>query len=408
MPQPQPPVDTIGERILLARLARGWSQRKLADHTGLSQSAISAFERGTRAVNRRSDLNALADAFGVAKTDLTGQVEQGSRSNPAAYATIPRLRVALMDSTLDDPPDAATLPVEVARRAVEEILDLRSRCDWLAIGGKLPILLDQLTVGAAADGPDREHYLRMLVMAARAAGDTVKDLGFLDLFYIASDRCNQAARALDEAAYIGVAEMQRSVALSSAKARARSLAVATRAADRLQPLAASDRLVGEMYGMLRLSCALSHAIGNDEAGAEANLAEADEMAALLGECPAAPVSMGMGFGPTNAGFWRQAILLELNNAPKAVEVGSRLAPERIRMTSRQASFHAEHGRALALVKGREADAVAAFRRSERLAPQRFHANTSVRDAVGVMLRRARTRAGGSELRGLADRLGVAV
>lgn len=405
---PQPPVDTIGERILLARKARGWSQDVLAARTGLSRPHISALERGTRALNRRSDLNALADAFGVAKTDLTGQVEQGSRSNPAAYATVPRLRVALMDSTLDDPPDAATVPVEVARRNVQEILDLRSRCDWLAIGSKLPILLDQLTVGAATDGRDREHYLRMLVMATRAAGDTVKDLGFLDLFYIAADRGLSAARALDDPVYLGVAEMQRSVALSSAKARARALTVATRAADRLQPLTGADRLAGEMYGMLRLSAALSCAIGNDEAGAAANLADAAEVAEVLGECPAADVSMGTGFGPTNVGFWHQAILLEQNNAPKAVEVGSRLVPPRIRMTSRQAAFAAEHGRALALVKGREADAVAAFRRSERLAPQRFAANTAVRDAVGVMLRRARTRAGGSELRGLADRLGVAV
>ncbi|MDQ3988506.1 MAG: hypothetical protein M3291_04790 [Actinomycetota bacterium] len=65
-------------------------------------------------------------------------------------------------------------------------------------------------------------------------------------------------------------------------------------------------------------------------------------------------------------------------------------------------------RGLATIRGRETDAVEALRRAEVLAPQRTRTNPYVREAVTDLLRRARRDAGGRELRGLANRIGIAV
>lgn len=401
----QPP-DGLGARLRTARNARGWTITELADRTGLSKSFLSMVERDLRTLSQRAHLHAVADALEVSLSELTGQAEQGRRANVAAYATVPSLRVAIVDSSLADPPDAPAPPVETARADIATVLALRSRCDWLETGRRLPLLLDQLTAGAAVDGPHRAEYLRMLVMATRAAGDTVKDLGFGDLFLLASQRCMEAARALDEPAYTGVAQMQYAVALIGAKARTKSLAVARRGADELQPAASSDRLAGEMYGMLRLSAALSYAIAGDRASAQDYLTEAAQTAERLGETMAAPVNLGMGFGPTNVMFWRTSIALEFGDPAEAVAIARDVVPARIGMTSRQSSFYADRGRALAMLRGREAEAIAAFRMAERLAPQRVHASATVRESVRVMLHRSQARAGGAGLRALASRMGV--
>ena len=55
---------TFGERVRAFRLARGWSQRDLAEQIGATQQAVQRCEGGMRAPNLTTFVN-LADALGV-------------------------------------------------------------------------------------------------------------------------------------------------------------------------------------------------------------------------------------------------------------------------------------------------------------------------------------------------------
>lgn len=63
------PSEPIGARVRELRLARGWSQQRLADETGLCKDAISRIERGSRKP-RLETLNQIAEAIGFPLTKL--------------------------------------------------------------------------------------------------------------------------------------------------------------------------------------------------------------------------------------------------------------------------------------------------------------------------------------------------
>lgn len=94
----------LGRRIARARERAGLSQNELAEHVGLTQSAISRIESGTRGVDSL-ELGDLARALGVSAAELL-------EAEPFAE----ELRIAARAEGLDDP---ATLEPILAR-----ILDL--------------------------------------------------------------------------------------------------------------------------------------------------------------------------------------------------------------------------------------------------------------------------------------------
>ncbi|MFC0058140.1 hypothetical protein [Streptomyces actinomycinicus] len=73
---------------------------------------------------------------------------------------------------------------------------------------------------------------------------------------------------------------------------------------------------------------------------------------------------------------------------------------------RQAAFHADLGRSLAHLRGREAQAVAALLTAEEIAPQRIHANAPVRNPVAFLTDRQLPAHAARDLRGLAHRIGL--
>lgn len=60
---------SIGERVKLLRSQKGWSQTDLAQHTGVTQSAISGIENGRS--QGRLILGKLAAAFGITYEELS-------------------------------------------------------------------------------------------------------------------------------------------------------------------------------------------------------------------------------------------------------------------------------------------------------------------------------------------------
>jgi hypothetical protein len=137
--------------------------------------------------------------------------------------------------------------------------------------------------------------------------------------------------------------------------------------------------------------------------ADAHLTEAATTAARSGEGQ----FVGMFFGPTNVGFWRTAIAVELGDGGRVREIGRDLAPEQIDSQARQAAYFMDFARGLAQARRNDREAIAHFIHAETLAPQRVRLSPAVRDSVGAMLRRARANAGGADLRAFASRVGAA-
>jgi hypothetical protein len=106
--------------------------------------------------------------------------------------------------------------------------------------------------------------------------------------------------------------------------------------------------------------------------------------------------------------WRVALALELGEPGRVVELARAVDVTAMPSTGRQATFYGDLGRGLATIRGREEQAVEAFRRAETLAPYRTRTNPFVREAVTELMRRARREAGGRELRGIAYRMGLGV
>lgn len=69
-------------------------------------------------------------------------------------------------------------------------------------------------------------------------------------------------------------------------------------------------------------------------------------------------------------------------------------------------MYADLGRGLAQERGRDREAVEALCEAERIAPDLVRSTPLVRETVGDLLRRARRRAGGRNLTGLAFRIGI--
>ncbi len=66
---PQEPNELLARNLRALRLARGWSQEKMAERCGLHRTYVGAIERGERNVTLET-LNALALALGVSAAEL--------------------------------------------------------------------------------------------------------------------------------------------------------------------------------------------------------------------------------------------------------------------------------------------------------------------------------------------------
>jgi hypothetical protein len=160
--------------------------------------------------------------------------------------------------------------------------------------------------------------------------------------------------------------------------------------------------------MLHLNAALAAAVEGRTDVSTAHLHEARETA------EAAPDFSGVGwanlsFNRTNVDFWSCTLLIELGDPGRVVhELSEDIHPEGVVAMSRQGAYWVDLGRALALEKGRRADAVRALVRAEECAPVSTRRNVWARDTVRGLLHRVnRDTREGRDLRGLAYRMGFA-
>lgn len=84
----------IGENVRAARRYSGKSLETVAGLVGRSKGWLSKIENGRARLERRSDIAALAEALGVAASDLLGEPAPVLRPQQRAYGDVVKLREA--------------------------------------------------------------------------------------------------------------------------------------------------------------------------------------------------------------------------------------------------------------------------------------------------------------------------
>ena len=225
---------TIGERIQVRRLLRGWSVRYAASRAGISHATWSRIERGRQAADNRFTLADIAAALECSPTDLAGTpVPAADRAAMAAQLAVYGIRQALVDVDLSEPTVRSAPPVAELARTVALVDTLRQACDYAGAGRLVPGLLRDLH--AASAGSDRRAALRLLCDAAFIASTIVRNLGHPAEAWLAAERCRDAAEATEDPVLLGYAAYARASAASVCGSFPRSLALAGRASDELRP-----------------------------------------------------------------------------------------------------------------------------------------------------------------------------
>lgn len=398
----------IGARLRTLRRWRGKTQVELAGLAGLSPSFVSMVENGQRPLDRRSHIAALASALQVSETDLVGGphlTPDPLQSDP--HMGIPALRVALQTNTLSDPAVDRARPLpELADLVTTAIEPMRRASNFVAMGGLLPGVIDELHYHAAEPADEAAHRLALqaLVDAYICAGFAAKNLNYTDLAYLAARRAWDAASALDDPVAMGKAGFVWLNTLPKAGSLDRNLAAAERAACRLEPFA-HDPLGLQVLGMITLTAALSAASLQRGDAASRWL---DEAAGLARRVADEPVRNWQSFSATNVGIWRVAVGVERGETGGAVrELAAGVGLDRLEpKSSRRADFFADVARGFAREPRTRAEAARWLRRAEETAPQRIRNSVAARQTVAYLLNRATAAAGGRELRGMAARMGL--
>jgi hypothetical protein len=196
--------------------------------------------------------------------------------------------------------------------------------------------------------------------------------------------------------FIGFAGFERAHAAAGCGAYTRAHAIADRTATEMSAHVSKDH-APEVLGLLMLTSGYtSYALKRPNDGAQ-YLAEAAAIAERTGET----TTFNQWFGPTNVALWQVATQVDGGDPDEAVRIALATNPTLLPSRMRQAMFYLDTSRALARVR-RDREAVKYMVAAERAAPQLVHASPFAAETA----RGLRDRAGGPQLRGLCERMGV--
>ena len=388
----------IGRKLRQIRQARGKSLAVIAGRAGISTGYLSRLEHGERALDRRSLIVALAEALEVAPTELT-DLAAASPGDSDHAVPIDAVRVALLSVAMGHH-RAESAPVEVLTDRVHALLDDQQHCRHELVGERLPGLITDLHAAGASGHHDGEVLRLLVLLHVQGTQAWLRDVGApLDLAWQAAMAAQQAAERLGDPVSLAVATFGTTHGLLAAGAF-------DIAHDRL--VSAPTRLDvpnGEqLTGMLAFTASLLAAAQGRRDDVVTALDHAADLARHTGEGNA----WWFGFGPTNVAVWRMVCALEAGDHETAAAVAQTVDPNLIPSPQRRAAYWADYGRALARMRGRLPDAVAALRTAEQISPARVRHHPWTRETLAELLNRSRRDAVGRDLRGMAYRAGLRV
>jgi Helix-turn-helix domain len=388
---------TIGRRLRRIRKVRHKSLIVVAELAGISTATLSRIENGLRALDRHSEIVALAAALEISPSELM-KVPVPAWGNGYTDSTTEAVRHALMAAS-DGLPGGQVLGVDALRDRIAALIEAHGRCDPPGdIGAVLPAVIRDLHTSISA-GRDVAELLKLAILLhTQVTVGWLRVVGAsLDLRWEAAVLARNAAQELDTPTALGVALWGRLYVLIGTG----NFGLALAGLDALTvPTSTPESM--QVAGTLALSRSLLAAVDSRPGDVEAPFQEAVELAARTGEGNA----YGMGFGPTNVGLWRMYGQLDVYDYEQAVHVGEGLHPEAHCPPLVQADHWVNYGRALARVRGRRDDAVMAFLRAEEISPHRLYRDPFATDVIAELLARFRRDAVARDLRRMAYRAGL--
>ncbi|MEV4755660.1 helix-turn-helix transcriptional regulator [Micromonospora sp. NPDC049559] len=381
----------MGERIRARRELRGWSIRHAASRAGISHTSWSRIERGAQRTDRYMVVD-LAAALECSVAELTGQpYTPADRRLESARIDAERVWRALINHPLSEPTSRASAPAGQLAQESALVRDLYSQCDY---AGALHRLID--LIPALHSNKGRREALEMMVAVYGVAMGCLLNVGYPAHALLAAEQCAEAAGLLDDpvAAAVAAANRARVLAYSGAYGPARS--VCDRADDELQRHLSAPAAL-DLLGFLHLARAHHSAGLRTVDSAEQHISEASRIAERTGETD----SWDMAWGPRNVDLWKMAFQLDTGRAGGALETAQGVQVAGLPGV-RQVYFYMDLARGMVDVH-RERDAVRMLLTAERIGPQHARSSTSARETARTLLRAG---AGGSELRGLWERMGI--
>jgi transcriptional regulator with XRE-family HTH domain len=377
---------------------------EVAGLSGMSAAYLSMAERGLRSLDRRSTISALAAALRVSETELTGGPHLGKdRLQSEPHLAIPALRDALAVNSIGTPSADRARPLPEIIAELQTLRSAYAANDFVQQGHALAGILDELYLHVSDPAGEGVQIsaARALVDACSWSAWMCHNLGYPDLAQIAARAAVDAASLTGDPVDMGKAQFPRTG--TAPRSPARSVVMAERAANEMEPHA-RDMEGFQVLGMLTLRAALTAAAEQQGTLADHWLAEADSLASRVNDDN--PECNWEWFGATNVAVWRVAIAVERGQSGRAVlQLAGRADPAKL-LPNRQAALCVDVGRGLAREQATQAEAAIWLRRAEKAAPQWTRNYPAAREAVAFLLTRARTTAGGRELRGMAARMGV--
>jgi hypothetical protein len=308
------------------------------------------------------------------------------------------VRLAMVSVGMGEP-RGQVMPVEVLSARVTEALTAQRDCRYAEVGETLPVLIRDLHTTLAA-GRDDRAVLRLLALThVQGTQAWLMDIGAsIDLAWQAATLAKNAADRLDDDS-MAHAVTAFGTAFGLLGAGAFDLAARTLAAPRVGTDSAEAMQVS---GMLSLTSSLVAAASGDQAGREAALEHAADLADRTGDGNA----LWFGFGPSNVGVWRMSVALECGEHADAARIATTVNPDALPSPTRQSAYYREYGRALARLPRRRDEAVLMLRKAELISPARIHRHPFMRSVIAELLAHAKRDAVGRELRGMAYRAGL--
>ncbi|MDQ3760725.1 MAG: helix-turn-helix transcriptional regulator [Actinomycetota bacterium] len=401
--------QAIGARARMIRRRRGLSLEVVAGLAGISTAYLSLLERGLRGFNRRGLIEDLAEALGCSVTDLTGQPYPApDRATIEGRAALPGISLALNDVGPDEVPDVTPRPLDELVAWADSANEHRDQGRFTLAGRDLGTLLTELQAHALTAGSaDRNRAFTALVQSCIVAGAVAHRIaGNVDLAISAVRRGYDMAARHDDPGLMGLTQWSWAGKLVLLTARGRASRILATGIDELASsvrLRSADTLPAEMFGMMHLAAAQCAARSKQSDEVRMHLAEAERIAARIGECN----GLRMHFGPTNVAVWRLGIGVELDEGGRAYEVATQMPLDVAALNSRGRSAALYFDLARALVQDgpdRDAEAIRHLDTADRLAPTQIRNDPIARDLVLTLDRRARQRVW--ELNSLRNRFGV--
>lgn len=390
---------TPGQRVAWHRVRRGLPQEALAGLVGRTEDWLSKIENDRAPLDRLSVIRSLAEALGVTIYDLIGDpTPTNGHRDPSGVAEV---RAALMDYRQLSPllsaieKDGEAPRLGPLRRDVEAVMSAYQESRYGQMLRRVPELITQAQLAAGEySGDERRTADRLLAFASQSAAMILAKLGQGDLAWIASQRGLAAAERSEDPAVMG--SLLRSVvhSLHSDGRAEHARDMTRRAADYLRAkLDPAEPRIVAVYGTLLLPGAIAAARSNDRSTAGEYLAEAQDMAGLIGTDTN---HLWTAFGPTNVKIHQVTAAMSLGDVQVALDliphIDTRGLPVERRVRHALEVVNAYHAR------NRINDAVEELLKAERLAPEQVHEHVMSRQLV----LRLRTTTSGKRDRRLAE------